>query len=270
MAKPQRHPLFDKFSSNDIMLDLDPPEKESRQVSDEPSNGVSTSPDTLEEDAGYLVPLRIIIPSEHVHRDTENPFGKFQKYNYYVLKTDNVSFHGHLDSDPPEIVGVWRDLIAGLVPLEEEEQVTTTADGATTTEMATESTTNAVSEEEPIFGFPGRSSKITFTTSNDLGPSASVSTTPSEEVSPTTQQQRTTDQLVYVNENRDMFTVRKKYRFGDSAEYNPRNFDEVEVLREDVKTFIQESSSEEQVNRNYARNVDDHYGYIIPWLDFIL
>lgn len=259
------------------MLDIEPPEKESRQVSDDPANGVSSSSPVTEEeeDAGFLVPLRIIIPSEHVHRDTENPFGKFQKYNYYVLKTDNVSFHGHLDSDPPEIVGVWRDLTAGLVPLEEEQETTTALEGTpTTTETATDSTTNAVSEEEPIFGFPGAaSSKITFTTSNDLSPSASVSvsTTPPEEIGTTTQQQqRTTDLLVYVNENRDMFTVRKKYRFGDSAEYNPRNFDEVEVLREDVKTFIQESSSEEMVNRNNARNVDDHYGNIIPWLEFIL
>lgn len=277
--KPMRHPLFDRPShGKDIVLDLDSPDKGSRQALDDIAPQNASTPEPEDVDAEYLIPLRVIIPAEHVHRDTENPFGKFKKYNYYVLKTDNVSFHGHLDTDPPEIVGIWRDLIAGVVPLEEEEPVTDEDALEATTILSSapdvttdKSTTNSISDEEPVFGFPG-SSKITFTSSNDLSPTQPLSsTTPAIEPAETPQTERPVDPLVYVNDQSDKFKVRKKYRFGEenASVYNPRDFDEVEVLREQIKTFIQVPEGEPD-NKNVPRKVDEHYGNIIPWLDFIL
>lgn len=227
------------------------------------TQNISSSTVGPEEDASYLVPLRIIIPAEHVHKDTENPFGRFQKFNYYVLKTDDNSYHGHLDSDPAEVVGVWRDLDAGLIPAEEQ------VEAATVTETMTETTTTNGVSEETFFGIPG-SSKITFTASNDLLSSTTpYSTTNRGGVTEESPLDRLKDSLVYVSENRDKYRVRKKYRFGDAKSYNSRNFDEVELLREEVKTFIQ-SVDEDNENKNVPRHVDDHYGNIIPWLDFVI
>lgn len=51
------------------------------------------------ENDTYNLPLRIIIPSEHVHRNALTDF--YTKYNYIVLKAgeDNDANHDHLSSD---------------------------------------------------------------------------------------------------------------------------------------------------------------------------
>ena len=260
-----------------------------------------TSSSTMEptdqgEDAAYVIPMRVIIPAEHVHRDSENPYGRFKKYQYYVLKSDDASFHGHLPDDQPEIVAVWRDLDAGLVPVEEEqEQVTSTTENAvvdtstssvSSTSPSSGTSTNSldsqevVEDDQPIFGFPS-SSEITFGSgTTDLLSTATeqivVSTTPIPEPSSTDPLGRK-DPLVYVNySSKDKFKVRKKYRFGgnsNSVDYNPGNFDEVEFLRVEPKTFIQPSKAgdnDAQDSKSVPRQVNDHYSNIIPWLDFMI
>lgn len=252
-------------------------DKESRQAAGfddlESTNNalnLTSSSSTLEPDASYLIPLRVIIPAEHVHRDSENPFAKFKKYYYYVLKTDNKSYHGHLDSDPPEIVGVWRDLEAGFLPLEEEQQQQDTTTTDQVTDVTTETTliTNSISDE-PVFGFPG-SKKYSFSTSNEI---ISTTTPVTTEVASSVQLQSSStpaplDPLVYVNDqNKDRFRVRKKYRFGESSY---RNFDEVEFLREQLKTFITPLDDSGNNDNKNVRHVDEHYENILPWLDFVI
>lgn len=272
-----RHPLFDKPShfGNEIFLDLGTSgDKESRQAGgfedlENTNNALNlSSSSTLEpdEDAGYLIPMRVIIPAEHVHRASENPFGKFEKYNYYVLKTDDNSFHGHLDSDPPEIVGVWRDLEAGIFPVKgDDPQDTTVTTAEPESTSPTTMVTNSISDE-PVFGFPG-SSIYTFSSPTD---NEIASTTPiASELSGQGKPDRT-DPLVYVNDDTEKFRVRKKYRFGDSVSYNERNFDEVEILRDEMKTFITPLEGDVNGNKNTPRHLEEHYENILPWLDFII
>lgn len=288
------------------ILDLDVSEKESRQVSfnfeteelgrkignnNEMETLVSPTPDPLDEDSSYIIPLRVIIPAEHVHRDTENPFAKFQKYNYFVIKSDNASYHGHLDSDPPEIVGVWRDLVAGLIPQEDEEEKDNLATKASTVTITTEDdlqtsdssttirTTNSILED-PVFGFPGSSSTLVLpgsSLSDSPTEAETQSTTPTvPSTDKTTTKPRLPDPLVYVNDNREKYRVRKKYRFhslNPDEQYNPQNFDEVEIISEDrIKTFIQSMNEihEDDNNSKTARNADDHYHKILEWLSIAL
>lgn len=59
-----------------------------------------------EEYSKFNIPIRVIIPAEHIHLENEIPNDdkKYLKYNYLVLKEDKPDYHGHLDNDIPESV----------------------------------------------------------------------------------------------------------------------------------------------------------------------
>lgn len=46
--------------------------------------------------ASYIVPLKIILPVEHVHKTTNN---SYERFNYILLKIDDASYHEHIYSD---------------------------------------------------------------------------------------------------------------------------------------------------------------------------
>lgn len=52
--------------------------------------------------ASYVVPLKIILPVEHVHKSQKS--NSFERYNYILLKVDDVSYHEHIHSDTREIL----------------------------------------------------------------------------------------------------------------------------------------------------------------------
>lgn len=47
----------------------------------------------------YSIPLRIILPVEHLHYNQADE--TYSKYNYIVLNTNDQSFHAHLENDEP-------------------------------------------------------------------------------------------------------------------------------------------------------------------------
>lgn len=47
--------------------------------------------------ASYIIPLKIILPIEHVHKTKEN--NTFERFNYILLKVDDASYHEHIYSD---------------------------------------------------------------------------------------------------------------------------------------------------------------------------
>lgn len=56
----------------------------------------------------YSIPLRIILPVEHLHYSSADK--TYSKYNYIILNTKDQSFHGHLESDTPsEMENVLND-----------------------------------------------------------------------------------------------------------------------------------------------------------------
>lgn len=57
-----------------------------------------------EEDKKFNIPIRVIVPVEHIHLENEIPKEeeKYLKYNFLVLKENNPDYHGHLENDIPE------------------------------------------------------------------------------------------------------------------------------------------------------------------------
>lgn len=47
--------------------------------------------------ASYVIPLKIILPIEHVHKSEKN--GSFERFNYILLKVDDATYHEHIASD---------------------------------------------------------------------------------------------------------------------------------------------------------------------------
>lgn len=52
--------------------------------------------------SSYLIPLKIILPVEHVHKTSDNH--SFSRYNYILLKSDDPSFHEHIDTDNSDLL----------------------------------------------------------------------------------------------------------------------------------------------------------------------
>lgn len=53
-------------------------------------------------DAPYVIPLKIILPVEHVHKSAAN--NSYVRYNYILLKVDDIAYHEHIPSDNTEIL----------------------------------------------------------------------------------------------------------------------------------------------------------------------
>lgn len=214
-----------------------------------------------EDDSRFVIPLRVILPVEHIHNnDKDDPDGPFVKYNYYVLKSDDETYHEHLNTDPGEIVNIYK----------EETSPTTTDPSTQDTEAITE--TAITSTDDDSFSGPtwlsltAMSSNLinSFTASsspwhsNDLESPITTTTEPSP---------------LYVNNAEEKYKVRKKYRFLNLPQLN---FDELEIDREKVKTFITSigdtsaATSSEEEEPNIARLIDEHYNHMIQWLDFNL
>lgn len=52
--------------------------------------------DTADKSENFSIPLRIIIPSVHVHYDENS--GDYYKYNEIILKSDDENYHNHYES----------------------------------------------------------------------------------------------------------------------------------------------------------------------------
>lgn len=52
--------------------------------------------------ASYVVPLKIILPIEHVHKSEKN--NSYERFNYILLKVDDANYHEHISSDNSDIL----------------------------------------------------------------------------------------------------------------------------------------------------------------------
>lgn len=52
--------------------------------------------------SSYEIPLKIILPFEHVHKSSDDR--TFSRYNYILLKVDDQSYHEHIFSDNSDIL----------------------------------------------------------------------------------------------------------------------------------------------------------------------
>ncbi|XP_055716773.1 selenoprotein P-like [Phlebotomus papatasi] len=100
--------------------------EESLETTSEFSTQRQEDPETeRENDEGFIIPIKVILPVEHIHH-----FGNqstFTKYNYIVLRTDNTTYHGHLNSDRGEKLTIDQNAVngGGYYPTEYQEITTT-------------------------------------------------------------------------------------------------------------------------------------------------
>lgn len=80
--------------SNVPVIDIDTDEVENIEDLLDNSNALNNSNESGNSD--FALPLRIIIPSIHMHFDNETQ--QYWKYEQFVLKTGNQSFHDHLQN----------------------------------------------------------------------------------------------------------------------------------------------------------------------------
>uniref|UniRef100_A0A1B0GHI3 Selenoprotein P N-terminal domain-containing protein n=2 Tax=Lutzomyia longipalpis TaxID=7200 RepID=A0A1B0GHI3_LUTLO len=60
-------------------------------------------------DEGFIIPIKVILPVEHIHHLGNQ--STYTKYNYIVLRTDNATYHGHLNTDRGEKLTVDQNAI---------------------------------------------------------------------------------------------------------------------------------------------------------------
>lgn len=69
-------------------------------------NNFTDEENSSPEDKAYVIPIRVILPIEHAHaqpRTSDDDLDStYFKYNYLMLKTNDINYHEHLDTDRPE------------------------------------------------------------------------------------------------------------------------------------------------------------------------
>lgn len=66
------------------------------------ANATDKDNDNSSDYSSYLIPLKIILPVEHVHKTNDNH--SFSRYNYILLKSDDPSFHEHINTDNSDLL----------------------------------------------------------------------------------------------------------------------------------------------------------------------
>lgn len=67
-------------------------------------------------DAPFVLPLKIILPVEHVHKSKAN--NSYVRYNYILLKVDDTAYHEHFPNDNTEILFPLADNVPTESPME--------------------------------------------------------------------------------------------------------------------------------------------------------
>lgn len=109
--KASSAPAFNDNSIDPTALGLN--DSENRPTFTDSPSHTSTETSTIDEytDAhtatesdysSYVIPLKIILPIEHVHKASDDQ--SFARYNYILLKVDDVAYHEHINSDNPDIL----------------------------------------------------------------------------------------------------------------------------------------------------------------------
>lgn len=90
---------------------------------------VPTSTPLIDDDlesssyASYVVPLKVILPVEHVHKTSAND--SFERFNYILLKVDDASYHEHISSDTSDILFPVAKKMMGAAEAENNTEPTT-------------------------------------------------------------------------------------------------------------------------------------------------
>lgn len=200
--------------------------------------------------ASYIVPLKIILPVEHVHK-TKHDNGSFERFNYILLKVDDASYHEHIYSDNSDF----------LLPVERNTKSPTTksVSGNSATETATNTSNMINADRHEIISDP-----IQRDNNNANG--------------------REDSDTVLVDSQGYRYALSKHYNIMDEQGASAVEFDEIAMVRDWTQTKSNHSSKRilidhtpkpttvEPTQKSNVHNelYEGHYAKIFQWLHYHL
>lgn len=70
----------------------------SKSDDDQMQNTSSPEETNNSDDDAYVIPIKVILHAEHVHRSSGDN-ETFLKFNYILMRTNETSYHGHFETD---------------------------------------------------------------------------------------------------------------------------------------------------------------------------
>lgn len=213
-------------------------------------------------DAPYIIPLKIILPVEHVHKSKTN--NSYVRYNYILLKVDDITYHEHIPSDNSEILFPLVDNAQTESPMEwftsgpesdnSHETTTTTATIGTVTADKQATATSTAN----VFDIDGNDHTNANAAQNDI---------------------------VLVDSQGYRYAMTQHIKIMDEFETNVVEFDNIAMVREKVdsksnpkqatKRILSDDDEQQQqidheMNDINVSQYERHYAKIFQWLHYHL
>lgn len=214
-------------------------------------------------DAPYVIPLKIILPVEHVHKSKTN--NSYIRYNYILLKVDDIAYHEHIPSDNTEI-------LFPLVDNEQTENPTEMVTSVADIDNGHEATTSTIA---PIVTV---TDKATATTST-----ANVFDIDANEH--TENANASQNDIVLVDSQGYRYELSHHIKIMDEFETNVVEFDSIAMVREKddsskahtnhaTKRILNDDDEQQQIDHEKndinISKYERHYAKIFQWLHYHL
>lgn len=218
-------------------------------------------------DAPYVIPLKIILPVEHVHKSKTN--NSFVRYNYILLKVDDITYHEHIASDNSEI----------LFPVENR-QTSKPTETQTETEMFTSMQPDSDNEQEAATNAVTTAVTVTEQATATATVTANVFDINGNEHTVNSAQ----NDIVLVDSQGYRYELAHHIKIMDEFETNVVEFDSIAMIRPKVdsklnsnqatKRILNDDDEQQQIDHeNNDMNVSQyerHYAKIFQWLHYHL
>lgn len=210
-------------------------------------------------DAPYVIPLKIILPVEHVHKSTAN--NTYVRYNYILLKVDDITYHEHIPSDNTEILFPLVDNVQTESPMEwftsgpSDNSRETTATAATTGKITADKSADTATSTANVFDSDGNEQTNANAAQSDI---------------------------VLVDSQGYRYELTQHVKIMDEFESNVVEFDSIAMVHEKVDS----KSSPKQATKRILSDDDEqfdhekndinvsqyerHYAKIFQWLHYHL
>lgn len=192
----------------------------------------------------YVIPLKIILPVEHVHK-SENE--SFKRYNYILLKVDDPTYHDHVHNDKSDYLLPVRENLDSTSPTS---LFTDTDNVDTTTDVL-----NEIAQTKPIDTLtPDNATKVA------------------------------NSNTVLIDPDGFRYALGKHYKINDDTGASVVEFDDIAMIlpetpntkteKESVsKRVLQDDSWQKDDTSQKASNseqYEEHYAKIFQWLHYHL
>lgn len=198
--------------------------------------------------SSYIIPLKIILPVEHVHKSNTND--TFERFNYILLKVDDASYHEHIFSDNPDI----------LVPFNVNQ---TTSKNISSIDVSITTTTESATDFVNTIDLDGSTSSDTeFETTDKAIPISELE-----------------NDQVLMDSQGYRYELGKHYKITDDSAASIIEFDDIEMIRPKIETKpksqtitkrVLNNADDDQLGSTTSDEYETHYARIFQWLHYHL